>query len=117
MNDGAYFANVDSQSRKVDIIHIDRETMEFEHMNRATKLRLRHAAEMQNKAQRVKIKKQRTKFRLVRFVLNCTVICLGMGACVCYGLANWHLAVPVMTACLAAGAWRIGRDCQYIKQL
>lgn len=117
MNDGAYFANVDSQARKVDIVHIDKETLEFERLNRGTQLRLRQAEEAQNRIQRAKNKKQRAKFRLVRFELNCAVICAGMGACGWYGLASWYLAVPIMAACLAAGAWRIGRDCRYIKRL
>lgn len=45
MNDGVYFANVDSQARKVDMMHIDRETMEFERLNRATQLRRCQAEE------------------------------------------------------------------------
>lgn len=109
MNDGAYFANVDSQARKVDIIHIDKETMEFERMNRATQLRLRQEEEAWNKAQRAKIRKQRAKLRLVRFALNCTAICVGMGICAWYGLASWHMALPVMAVCLAVGAWHVGR--------
>lgn len=112
MNDGAYFANVDSQARKVDIVHIDKETMEFERMNRATQLRLRREEEARNKARRAKIKKQRAKIRVVRYVLNCTAICVGMGACAWQGLASWYLAIPVMALCLAAGAWRIGRGCR-----
>lgn len=112
MNDGAYFVNVDSQKRKVDIIHIDKETMEFERINRATQLRLRQAAEAQNRTQRAMLKKQQAKFRQMRFVLNCTVICTGVGACAWQGLASWYLAIPVMAVRLAAGAWRIGRGCR-----
>lgn len=112
MNDGAYIAKVDSQAKKFDIVYIDKETTEFEHMNRATQLRLRQAAEAQSKAQRVRIKKQRAKLRLVRFVLSCASICVGMVACAWYGLASWYLAIPVMAVCLAAGAWRIGRGCR-----
>lgn len=112
MNDGVYFANVDSQARKVDMMHIDRETMEFERLNRATQLRRCQAEEAQNRAQRAKLKKQRARLRLAQSVLSYTVICVGMGVCAWHGLASWRLAIPVMVVCLAAGAWRVGRGCR-----